>query len=248
MKRFLSFTVFMFLFSFSGASNGEESVDDKDENRAKKSETENSTDADKDYFKRAIDLFKNGDFTKAAAFFRLAYQARQNYRILHNIALAEMSASRFGLALEAFQEYLEAGGEEISKEKKGQALDDIQTLQQLVGTVTVDAVAECSVRIDDVERGTIPLPKELAVKAKHEHTVDILCEEKKAYTEKLTVEVGQSIHIDATEETERFIRAGPGLVIQIRDMCLYMEKLALGRLGEMAVLASASGQTSRVTL
>ncbi len=159
----------------------------------------------KDYFQKAILLFRDGRFEKAAKYFRMAYDARHNYKMLNNVAQAEMSAKRYGLALEALQEYLDTGGDDIPANSRKQALKEISVLQQMVGTVFIQAADDCTITINDVGRGTAPLAESIALKAAPSHIVKIAYQEEIIFTKAFSLKAGQTIRIDASNVTEKAI-------------------------------------------
>jgi tetratricopeptide (TPR) repeat protein len=56
-------------------------------------------------------LFDKGDFPAAAEAFREANRLNPSWKLYYNIGRAEAAAERYGLALEAFEQYLAEGGD-----------------------------------------------------------------------------------------------------------------------------------------
>jgi len=174
-------------------------------------ESSNDKYVGKDYFRQGIQFFNDGEFEEAVKHFRMAYKARRNYKILYNIAQSEMSAKRYGLALEAFQNYLEKGGDDVSKERREQIIQEIDVLQQMVGNVFVKAAPGCLISINKVSRGTSPITKAILLKVGYDHSVQIVCKDKTIYTAKISLNAGQKIHIDAIKGSRKVAEASDSI-------------------------------------
>ena len=86
--------------------------------------------------------FFNERFMESADKFRKAYELKPAWRILYNIGQAEAAAKRYGLALEAFEQYLAEGGDEVVEERQDAVMKEIARLRNLVGYIKVTAPSE----------------------------------------------------------------------------------------------------------
>jgi len=83
----------------------------------------------RELFEHGIKLYDQGEPRTAAEAFREAYRLRPSYKILFNIGQAEASSGRYGLAMEAFQQYLVKGKDEIPVERRDFVSDEIRRLE-----------------------------------------------------------------------------------------------------------------------
>ena len=68
----------------------------------------------RDQFDQGIVYYQKGQFEKAAIAFERAYELKPSYKILYNLALAEVELEHFSQALVAFEKYLRDGGSKLS--------------------------------------------------------------------------------------------------------------------------------------
>ena len=112
----------------------------------------------------ALELFNAKDYARAVVEFQRAYDLSKNPRILYNIAVCERQQLHYARAVDVFQrELAEANGKVPQRE-----IDDIKaTIDVLKAFVTtLDLQVDepgAAVAIDDLDAGTTPLAKPLAV-------------------------------------------------------------------------------------
>ncbi len=125
-------------------------------------------------FKEGAALFEKQKYVEAAEKFRQAYEIRPNWKLLYNIGQCEAAARHYGLALELFESYMAAGGDNIGSERTNELISEMERLRNLVGYIEFKSVPSAAdVSIDDTHRGTSPLPGPLAVSAGATHHVTI---------------------------------------------------------------------------
>jgi tetratricopeptide (TPR) repeat protein len=122
-------------------------------------------------FERGVKLYQDGDFPLAAAAFREAYDLKPAWKILFNIGQAEAAAKRYGLALEALQQYLVQGGDDVPGDRQEEVRGEVKRLLDLVGMLQIEAAAGAEITVDDVARGTAPLSGVVPVTAGVDHLV-----------------------------------------------------------------------------
>ena len=149
-------------------------------------------------FEEAKQLYNAGKYAEAALKFREANKLRPSWKIWFNIGQSEASAKRNGLALEAFERYVNLGGDEVPTDRKTMVLGEIARLQPVVGFVEVAAPEGARLKIDEVSRGTIPLPGPLMVAAAVEHEVIVVYGSETILDRKVMVGGGRTIKISAT--------------------------------------------------
>jgi len=155
----------------------------------------------RELYNQAIKSYERGEHKDAAAAFRKAYELRPSYKILFNLGQAEASSGRYGLAMEAFQQYLVLAKDEISEERKEYVFREISRIQQLIGELVVEAPEGSLVAVDGVERAETPLLKPILVVAGVEHEAVVFRENVEIFRKKFSVWGGKSIRLNAGPRT-----------------------------------------------
>jgi hypothetical protein len=162
--------------------------------------------ADKDQAKAAFaegrTLFESGRHAEAARAFRSAYALAPHWKVLYNIGQCEAAARRYGLALEAFEQYLAEGGDEIDAERRDEVLAEVERLRRMVGGIDVEAPAGSVVLVDGEERGRTPLSGRLRLAAGVEHLVMISHGEEVLLSRKVRIGSGEVMSLVAKPRTE----------------------------------------------
>ena len=128
----------------------------------------------REFYRSGIELFENGEHSRAADAFREAYNLRPSWKIFFNIGQAEAAAGRFGMAIEAFEQYLVEGRDDVPADRKDYVLKEIQRLRVLVCTVEIKAPSGSIIMVDNVERGTLPSLSRVKVAAGNRHIQAVL--------------------------------------------------------------------------
>ncbi len=117
------------------------------------------SEAAKIHFNKGVKLYKSDDFTGALVEFQKAYDVKEHYSVLYNIAQCLKGLERYREALETFERYLDEGGDEIDGERetevKGYVSELYDVLSQLTLVVDQDGA---SIRIDGEKIGLTPQP------------------------------------------------------------------------------------------
>jgi len=117
-------------------------------------------------YARGLSLYGDGDFLLALVEFERAYQLSNNYKVLYNIGQVRIQLGRYAKAKEALEEYLKAGGSNLSAERTQAVNKDLATLAERTATlkvVTKEAGADIS--LDGKVIATSPLKEALIVDA-----------------------------------------------------------------------------------
>jgi len=169
---------------------------------ALEAQEKSTNDQAREFYQHGISLFEKGDAKAAAEAFREAYRMRPSWKILFNIGQCEAAAGRYGLAMEAFQQYLVEGRDDIPVDRKDYVLNEIKRLEPLIGELRVNAPDGSSVFVDGVERGKTPLLKPVLVVAGAEHEAVVVFENEQILREKFSVWGGKSIVLKAEKKPE----------------------------------------------
>jgi hypothetical protein len=154
-------------------------------------------------FQQGLKLYEQKQFSAAADAFEQALALKPSYKLLFNIGQARAAARQYDLALVAFERYLVEGGDEIEDARRSEVLTELTKVRPLVGFIEVQAPAGLTVRVDDAERGTTPLPSKLMVTVGRPHKVDLLKDGEVLLAQEIQVSGG-------LVETLRFAMAGQG--------------------------------------
>lgn len=158
-------------------------------------------------FKKGSDLFHEGKFDEAALAFREANTLSPNWKLLYNIGQSEAAAKRHGLALQAFEEYLSEGGDDIKEARRLEVAQEVTRLRGIVGEVSIVAPDGSEIFLDGRQRGTAPLPGPIPVPAGKLNELRIEKDGEVILAREIRVGSGRSIKVDAAIEDDD--EAGP---------------------------------------
>ncbi len=117
-------------------------------------------------FRRALELYQEGNLDAARTELRRAYEVAPSYKVLYNLGQIEFELQNYPAALSAFSKYLSDGGDQLPEARKAQIEKDIEKLRVRVATIEVVVNVEgAQVVIDDVAMGTSPLAAPIVVSA-----------------------------------------------------------------------------------
>jgi len=153
------------------------------------------------FYENGIELYEQGDAQAAAGAFREAYRLRPSWKILFNIGQCEAAAGRYGLAMEAFQQYLVDGRDDIPLERKDYVAAEILRLQALVGELNVEAPEGSTVMVDGVIRGKTPLTGPVIVVAGVDHEVVVIRRDKRLLEQTFKVWASRTHEIKVPEQS-----------------------------------------------
>jgi len=117
-------------------------------------------------YARGLSLYGDGEFLLALVEFERAYQLSNNYKVLYNIGQVRIQLGRYAKAKEALEDYLKAGGANLSADRTQAVHKDLATLAERTASlnvVTPEAGADIS--LDGKVIGTSPLTAPLIVDA-----------------------------------------------------------------------------------
>jgi hypothetical protein len=117
-------------------------------------------------FRRALELYEEGNLDGARAELHRAYETSPNYKVLYNLAQVEFELHDYPAALASFEQYLTQGGDKIPEARRAQVQKDVEKLRARVASVKVVVnVPGAQVLVDDVVSGSAPLAAPLVVSA-----------------------------------------------------------------------------------
>jgi hypothetical protein len=112
---------------------------------------------------KGLSLYNNGDYSNASLAFREAYKKNPAWRLHLNIGRCELLLKNYDLAMEEFSAYLKDGGDEITKERKAYAIEQVQFLTDKVASLTFTETQSFEILVDDVKRASTPMTEPLYV-------------------------------------------------------------------------------------
>jgi len=116
------------------------------------------------HFERGVELYREGSYDAALAEFERTNQLAPNYRILYNLAQVQAERHEYIEAVKLLNQYTQAGGSQISAERKQAVAQDLEKLHQRISALTVEvSVPGAEVFVNDVSVGRSPLPEPVQV-------------------------------------------------------------------------------------
>jgi hypothetical protein len=149
-------------------------------------------------YERGVEHFEAERFNEAADAFRRADRLKPSWKLLYNIGQSEAAGRRFGLALEAFEQYLVEGGDDVPGDRREEVLAEIQRLRVLVGVLEVSAPDGALLLVDGIERGSAPFTGPVRVAA-GEHEVVLRGGDELLLEQSVTVAGGMTSGIEVEE-------------------------------------------------
>ncbi len=148
-------------------------------------------------FDEGIQLFQQNRLADAGERFKEAYQMLPSWKLLYNIGQCEAGIKNWGGAIEAFEKYLQLGGDEITMVRQDEVLAELDRLKRMVGKVSVDGPQGYNVYIDGKFVGTSPIVSGVMVIIGMQHTVAVTDVETDAVVNTYTVTVsgGENLHL-----------------------------------------------------
>lgn len=119
-----------------------------------------------EHFKRARQLYDEGDFTLSLVEFQRAYDISPNYRVLYNIGQVDIQLYNYAAARTALERYLRDGGSDIPETRRTQVEQDLKMLRERTAHLRIRTNPPGSdVAIDDVPVPPTVLADEILVNA-----------------------------------------------------------------------------------
>ncbi len=160
-------------------------------------------------FEEGIRLFKDGDFEGASIAFNRAYELRPSYKILYNVGQVENELKHYCLALAAYTEYLETGGEAISIDRKAEVAGHLEKLKIRVGSVEIRYNRDgTTLLIDEQRQGVTPLETPICVDMGN-HDLSLREGVKEIYRESFRIAGGQTLTLNLDAQKTAPAAASP---------------------------------------
>jgi len=117
-------------------------------------------------YARGLTLYGDGEFLLALVEFERAYQLSNNYKVLYNIGQVRIQLGRYAKAKEALEDYLKAGGANLSAERTQAVNKDLTTLAERTASLNVvTSEVGADISLDGKVIGTSPLAAPVIVDA-----------------------------------------------------------------------------------
>jgi len=104
--------------------------------------------------------------------------------------------------MEAFQQYLVDGKDEIPVERKDYVLEEMERIQKLVGELEIEAPDGSEVYVDGVHRGTTPMTRPVMVVGGKDHDLKVILENQTILDQTVSVWGQRKKKITTKEEAE----------------------------------------------
>jgi hypothetical protein len=108
--------------------------------------------------------YAEGDYASALAQLTRAHEIAGSYSVLYPKGLSEAQLARYGDALASLERYLEEGGEQLSRARRAEVTELLETIRAKTGRLQVRAnLRGAVVRIDGTRVAALPLDEALVV-------------------------------------------------------------------------------------
>ncbi len=147
------------------------------------------------HYEAGAEAMKKGDYAGARKDFQAAYAASPNFRVLYDIAEADLGLGLPEQALDAFQRFLDDGGEQVPEQQREQVTQQIAQLE--LGFALLDIVTEppgAEVTLDGGPLGTTPLARSVRLRA-GVHVIGASRRGAAAVTRVVTLEGGDHVRV-----------------------------------------------------
>lgn len=116
------------------------------------------------HHQRALELYSEQNYDAALIEFERAYKIMKTYKLLYNIGQVAKQINDYARAMQAFDQYLNEGGNEIPAARRTELREEIARLSTRVARIDVKSNAAAGeLSIDDSPVGNFPLTAPLLV-------------------------------------------------------------------------------------
>ena len=159
-------------------------------------------------FKQGVEHYEAGRHEKALEAFEEVDRLRPTWKILYNIGQCRAVLKRYGRAIEAFEQYLAEGGDDVPSARRDEVLSELRRMKEMVGALEVKAPSGALVIVDGEERGHAPLPGRIRLVAGVDHTVVVKKGDDVLLNRNVRIGGGESIVIEAGAIQETPVEKG----------------------------------------
>jgi hypothetical protein len=119
----------------------------------------------KERFTKGVEFFNAGEYGAALAEFHWAYEVSPHYMVLYNIARCYARLNKHIEAMSYFNQYLEEGGDDISKKRLKEVEEEMAALEKIVAYLDISTgeVKGATIRVGQKVVGQTPLGEPVAV-------------------------------------------------------------------------------------
>ena len=148
-------------------------------------------------FKQGVEHYEAGRHAKALEAFEEVDRLRPTWKIYFNIGQCRAILKHYGRAIEAFEQYLARGGDDVPSARRDEVLSELRRMKEMVGAMEVNAPHGAVLIVNGEERGHAPLPGRIRLMAGVKHTVVIKKDDDVLLKRDVRVGGGESIVIEA---------------------------------------------------
>jgi hypothetical protein len=170
------------------------------------------------HFDKGLAASNDQRFGEAEGQFQKAYQLWPDFRVLYNIGKVRVALGSAAEAVDAFEAYLDKGGDQIPEERRAEVRDAIAAALARVATLTVRVSPDgAEIRVDGRLVGVAPLAGPVRV-TEGKHTVEALLPSRPVQLREIdvpgasTLEVALDFPVAAKLEAPAPLPAAPVLV------------------------------------
>ena len=148
-------------------------------------------------FEKGVEHYEAKRYEEALEAFERVNAMRPSWKLYYNIGQCRAVLRQYGRAIDAFEQYLAQGGDEVTSSRKDEILEELRRLKELVGNLEVEAPEGATVFVDGEDRGKVPLPGKIRLSVGVTHTVVVEMGEEVLLEREVRVGGGESVVVEA---------------------------------------------------
>lgn len=115
------------------------------------------------HYQRGVELFNEGAYDASLLEFERAYKVNPTYKLLYNIGQVNRQLNDYAKALDAFDQYLRDGANEIPANRKSEIRAEMVKLSGRVARLNIRSNGTGEVTVDDLVVGHFPFERPIVV-------------------------------------------------------------------------------------
>lgn len=152
-------------------------------------------------FEAGVSFYNEGRYDLACPLFDEAYALRPSWKLWYNIGQCQAALKNYGVALDAFDNYLVGGGDELDTRRIDSVMAEMRRLKGLVAQISISGPDGAKIYVDERYRGEIPETPIVRVTAGKPHTVEIRVDDNVWLARRVKLGSGQLFELSGKSES-----------------------------------------------
>lgn len=159
-------------------------------------------------FEAGVSFYNEGRYELACPLFDKAYSLRPSWKLWYNIAQCQAALKNYGVALDAFDNYLVGGGDELETSRTESVMAEMRRLKALVAEISVTGPDGGKIYVNERFRGELPQTPIIRVTAGRPHKVEIRVDDAVWLARDIKLGSGQQLRIERGKTEELADKSG----------------------------------------